>query len=104
MSYLVSRRTREIGVRIALGATPASIVRLVMADGLGVTAVGMAIGLIAAAVAARGLRSWLFGVQPSDPLTFAGVTLVLTAIATLATYIPARRATAVDPIRAVRTD
>ncbi|HEY2432937.1 MAG TPA: ABC transporter permease [Vicinamibacterales bacterium] len=104
MSYVVSRRTREIGVRIALGATPASILRLVMRDGLRLTAVGIALGLAGSFVAARAIRSWLYGIGAADPLTFVAVTAVLAAVAALACYLPARRAMATEPTQALRAD
>ncbi len=104
MSYVVSRRTREIGLRIALGATPSAILRLVMRDGLRLTAVGIAIGLAGSFAAARVIRSWLYGVGTSDPLTFAAVTLLLAAVAVLACYVPARRAVATDPTTALRAE
>jgi putative ABC transport system permease protein len=102
MSFLVSRRTGEIGVRVALGASPAAILRLVMSDGLRLTAMGLAIGLASSLVAARAIESWLFGVRTADPVTLITVALLLSAVAALACYIPARRAMNVDPMRALR--
>ena len=104
MSYVVSRRTREIGVRIALGATPSAILHLVMRDGLRLTGVGIAIGLAGSFAAARVIRSWLYGVGASDPLTFVAVTALLAAVATFACYVPARRAVATDPTTALRAE
>jgi putative ABC transport system permease protein len=104
MSYVVSRRTREIGVRIALGATPSAILHLVMRDGLRLTAVGIAVGLAGSFAAARVIRSWLYGVGASDPLTFVAVTALLAAVATFACYVPARRAVATDPTTALRAE
>jgi putative ABC transport system permease protein len=104
MSYLVSRRTREMGLRIALGASRGEILRLVMFDGLRLTGAGMLVGLVMAAIAGRAIRGWLFGVQPADPITFAAVSLILGAVALLASYVPARRAMSVDPMVAVRND
>jgi putative ABC transport system permease protein len=104
MSFLVSRRTREIGVRIALGAGAREIVALVMRDGLRLTILGAALGLGAAAVAANIIRSWLFGVVPADPVTFVSVLIVLGSVALLATYVPARRATAIDPTTTLRSE
>lgn len=104
MSYIVSRRTREMGLRIALGATPAAIMGLVMRDGLRLTAVGIAIGLAGSLAAARVIRSWLFGVGGSDPLTLVAVTVLLGAVAALACYVPARRAVATDPTVALRAE
>ena len=104
MSFLVSRRTREIGLRIALGAGAREILALVMRDGLRLTGFGAAVGLGAAIVAANIIRSWLFGVVPGDPLTFGAVLLLLAAVALLATYMPARRAAAIDPTITLRTE
>jgi putative ABC transport system permease protein len=104
MSYVVSRRTREIGVRIALGATPSAILRLVMRDGLRLTGVGIAIGLAGSFAAARVIRSWLYGVGASDPLTFVAVTVLLAAVSAFACYVPARRAVATDPTTALRAE
>ena len=104
MSYLVSRRTREMGLRIALGASQSEILRLVMIDGVRLTGTGMLIGLVMAAVAGRVIRGWLFGVEPADPVTFVAVTAIIGVVAVVASYLPARRAMAVDPMVAVRTD
>ncbi|HEY3886657.1 MAG TPA: FtsX-like permease family protein, partial [Vicinamibacterales bacterium] len=104
MSYVVSRRTREMGLRIALGASPSSIVQLVMVDGLRLTAAGVAVGLLGSVAAARVIQSWLFGVRTSDPLTLVSVAGVLLATAAFACYIPARRAMSVDPMTALRTE
>jgi putative ABC transport system permease protein len=104
MSFLVSRRTREIGLRIALGASPSEIMRLVMGDGLRLTAAGVALGLVASLAAARAIQSWLFGVKTIDPATLGAVALLLSAVAALACYLPARRAMRVDPMTALRTE
>ncbi len=104
MSCLVSRRTREIGLRIALGAGAREILTLVMRDGLRLTALGAAFGVGAAIVAANLIRSSLFGVIPVDPLTFGGVVVLLCGVALLATYVPARRAVAIDPAITLRTE
>jgi ABC-type antimicrobial peptide transport system permease subunit len=104
MSFLVSRRSGEIGLRVALGASPGAILRLIMRDGLTLTAVGLGIGLASSMVAARAIRTWLFGVRPSDPFTLLVVALLLSAIAALACYVPARRAMRVDPMRALRAE
>jgi putative ABC transport system permease protein len=104
MSYVVSRRTREIGLRIALGASPSGIVALVMRDGLRLTSLGIGMGLVGALAAARVIQSWLFGVRTWDPITFAAVAVVLAATAALACYVPARRAMSVDPMTALRTE
>jgi predicted permease len=102
MAYSVARRTRELGVRMALGATAADVLRLVLGQGLGTTALGACLG-IGGSFALTGLmRSLLFGVSPFDPLTLAAVTLLLTAASLGACWIPARRATRVDPLEALR--
>ncbi len=102
VSYSVSQRIHEIGIRMALGAAQPEVMRLVLRQGLRLALAGTAIGFAAAVLLTRLLRSILFGVRPTDPLTFAGVALLLTATALLASYIPARRATKVDPMVALR--
>lgn len=102
LSYTVAQRTREIGIRLALGAHPGRVRRLVVRDGLMLAATGCLLGLIAAWGLTRGLASLLYGVAPTDPLTFAAVPLVLMIVAFAASYIPARRATMVDPVAALR--
>ena len=104
LSYSVSRRTREIGVRIALGATRGEVARLVMREGLVMTAAGTLIGLAAALGLTRFLSSVLFEVSPGDPATYLAVAAVLSAVALLATLLPARRATSVDPLVALRAE
>jgi predicted permease len=104
LSYMVGQRTREIGVRMALGAQQLDVLRLVMKDGAQMTLVGVFIGLAGSLWLTRLMRSMLFGVKPSDPLTFAAVALLLAAIAMLACYVPARRAMKVDPIEALRQE
>jgi putative ABC transport system permease protein len=103
-SFMVTSRTREIGVRVALGAGHARIVQLVLADGLRLAAVGVTIGLVLSVAAAQLLSSVLFGVSSLDPLAFGGATLAITGVALVATYLPARRATAVHPLVALRVD
>ena len=104
LSYSVSRRHREIGIRVALGATRGEVARLVVREGLVMTGLGVIIGLAAAIGLTRFLTTVLYGVDPGDPLTHAVVAVILLSVAVLATLIPARRATAVDPLVALRTD
>jgi putative ABC transport system permease protein len=103
-SYLVTLRTREMGIRLALGASPGSLRRLVVRQGAVVAAVGTAIGLAVALALTRLLATFLYGVSATDPLTFALVAALLVAVALVASYIPARRATRVDPTVALRSE
>jgi putative ABC transport system permease protein len=102
ISYVVSERTREIGVRLALGAQRGEILGMVLRQGFGLAVSGAAVGLVGALIVSRLISGLLYGVRPTDPLTFAGVTLVLTVVALAACYIPARRAMRVDPLVALR--
>lgn len=102
MAYSVSRRTREIGVRVALGARSSDVLTMIVRQGMRTIVIGLAIGLVGAILLTRTLSSLLFEVTPTDPLTFATVVALLIATALLACYIPARRATKVDPIVALR--
>jgi len=102
MSYTVSQRTQEIGVRMALGAQLASVRRMILGQTLKLTLIGVALGLAGAFVVARFLTSLLFGVGVYDPLTFLGVAVLLVAVALAASYVPARRAMRVHPIVALR--
>jgi ABC-type antimicrobial peptide transport system permease subunit len=104
MAYMVSQRVSEIGLRVALGASPASVLRLVMTHGARLTLLGLALGVGLALVAARFLSGFLFGVQPHDPLVLVAVVTVVAVAATLASYIPSRRALRVDPMVALRAD
>jgi putative ABC transport system permease protein len=104
IAYSVAQRTNEIGVRMALGAQGADVVRLVLRQGLRLVIIGVVIGLLISAVATRVLAAVLFGISPIDPLTFGAVALLLGLVALLACWIPARRATKVDPLVALRID
>jgi len=104
ISYGVSQRTREIGVRVALGAQRSDVLGLVVRQGMTLAAIGVGIGLLGAFGVTRVVKSLLIGVSPTDPLSFAGVAIFLGAIAFLASVIPARRATTVDPIVALRVE
>jgi putative ABC transport system permease protein len=102
LAYSVAQRTQEIGVRIALGATPGGILKMVLGQGLLTVAIGLIVGLAGSFLLTRTMRSMLFEISPNDPLTIAGIALLLLLIAMLASYIPARRATRVDPMIALR--
>jgi ABC-type antimicrobial peptide transport system permease subunit len=104
MSYVVMQRTTEIGVRMALGASPGEVFRLVVGDGLRITAVGIVLGLAGSIAVARWLTTLLFGVAPTDPWTLAGTALLLMLVAAAACVVPARRATRVDPMVALRAE
>jgi ABC-type antimicrobial peptide transport system permease subunit len=104
LSYTMSQRIQEIGIRIALGADARRVTRMVVAEGARLVGVAVAIGLVGALAATRLLSSQLFGVQPHDVVTFVGVTALLSSVALLACYIPARRASRVDAMEALRTD
>jgi len=100
----VSQRTQEMGVRIALGAKQSDVLGLVVRQGVTLAAVGVLLGLAGAFGITRVIRSLLYNVTPTDPISFGGVALFLAAIAVLASYLPARRATNVDPIVALRNE
>jgi predicted permease len=102
IAYSVSQRTREIGIRMALGAQKRDVLKLVVKGGMGLTVIGVGVGVAGALVLTRFLSSLLYGVKPTDPLTFVVVSLVLTGVALLACYVPARRAAKADPILALR--
>jgi putative ABC transport system permease protein len=104
MSYTVAQRTREIGVRIALGARSRDVIRMVVGRGMLLTSIGAAAGLALSLALTRLMSGMLFGVGANDPLTFAIVSLLLAGVALLACYIPARRAARVDPMVALRTE
>ena len=104
LSYNVSQRRRELGVRAALGAAQSDLVRLVIREGLGATAIGLALGLIAAAALTRLMQSVLFGIGPLDAVAFAAAPLILLPIALAACLLPARRAARTNPIEALRSE
>lgn len=104
ISYVVTQRTPEIGIRLALGAQPRQVRAMVLRQGLSVTLVGVLIGLGAAWALTGLMQSLVFAVSPRDPITFAAVALLLTAVSALAVYVPARRAAGIDPLQAVRDE
>jgi ABC-type antimicrobial peptide transport system permease subunit len=104
MTYAVSRRLPEIGIRLALGAEPFAVVRMVVREGMTVALTGSTIGIAGALLLTRSMSSLLYGVRPTDPLTFGGVCLVLVGAALVATYLPARRASRTDPLLALRAE
>jgi len=104
ISYSVSQRTREIGIRMALGAQRITLTRMFVRHGLGLAAIGLVFGLAAAFALTRGMSSLLFGISAADPITYIGVSIGLALAAALASYLPSRRATAVDPVEALRAE
>jgi putative ABC transport system permease protein len=104
LSYLVARRTHEIGIRLAVGADRSQVLGLVLKQGLMLAGGGIVLGVIAALMLTRLMQSLLYQVRPSDPITFAVVTLVLVAVALIASAVPAYRATRVSPLVALRTE
>ncbi|HEX7958604.1 MAG TPA: FtsX-like permease family protein, partial [Terriglobales bacterium] len=102
ISYSVTQRTQEMGVRMALGAAPGDLLRLIVAGGTRLAAIGIAAGILAALILTRFMSSMLFGVHPADPLTFVAVSIVLLLVVLFACYVPARRATKIDPMVALR--
>jgi putative ABC transport system permease protein len=104
IAYAVAHRTREIGIRVALGADSASVSRLVLGEGLMLTVLGLGIGLVGAAFSTRALAALLFGLSPLDPVTFAVIAALLVVTTLLAAYVPARRALRIDPVDALRAE
>ena len=104
ISYSVSQRTREIGIRMALGAQRPALTGLFVGHGLRLVAIGLGFGIAAAFALTKAMSSLLFGISAADPLTYAGVSLGLAAAAALASYLPSRRATGVDPVQALRSE
>jgi putative ABC transport system permease protein len=104
VSYWVSRRTHEVGIRLAVGATPGQVVRLVLAQGVRLAIIGLIVGAIGAAIAGQFLESLLYGVSAADPLAFAIAGALLLFVALVANFIPARAASRIDPLRALRTE
>jgi putative ABC transport system permease protein len=102
ISYTVTQRTHEFGIRMALGAQPGNVLAMVVKEGARLGLAGVVIGIVCAAVLMRGMASLLFGVGASDPVTFAGVALVMVCVALAACYFPARRAMRVEPMAALR--
>lgn len=102
ISYSLRQRFQEFGVRIAFGAGSRNIVRMVVSHGMYLALSGVALGLVAALALTRTASSLLFGVSPMDPVTFAGIPFLLVGVTTLASYVPARRATRIDPVNALR--
>jgi putative ABC transport system permease protein len=103
VNHLVVQRKQEIGLRIALGATPSGVVQTLVGEGIRLAGIGVALGLVGAVGMTQSLSGMLFGVQPTDPLALAGATLVVLLVAGVASYLPARRAAALSPMLALRT-
>jgi len=104
LSYAVTQRTSELGVRFALGATPARVIQMVLGDGLRLVAAGVTLGAVVGGLAARLMSGLLFGIHPFDVATFAGASLLLLSVALLASFVPARRASRLDPMNALRSE
>jgi putative ABC transport system permease protein len=104
MAYSVAQRTREIGIRVALGAERSAVLKLVLGEGMRLALIGSALGLVGAAAAGRLVAGLLYNVSGLDPVAFIGVPALLITVAALAVYVPARRAANLDPVRALRTE
>jgi len=104
MSYAVTQRTQEIGIRMALGASASSVLRMVLRQGMTLVLIGLALGIVVALLLTRLMTTLLFAVEPTDPLTFLAVSAVLALVAAVACFMPARRATLIDPLRALRSE
>ena len=104
ISYSVTQRTQEVGVRMALGARPGDVIRLILKQGLALTLIGVAAGVLGALAAARAMSGLLYGVTATDPATFVAISLLLAIVAMLACYLPARRAARVEPMAALRSE
>jgi putative ABC transport system permease protein len=104
VSYAVARRTREVGIRLAVGASPRGVVTLLMREGITLVVIGAVIGLALGLAVTRLLESLLFGVRVGDPLTFVGAPLLLLAVGAVASFLPARRASRVDPARVLKVE
>ena len=104
IAYAVSQQRREIGIRVALGASPAIVTGMFVRRGVILTGVGVLVGLIGAVALTRVMASLLFGISPLDPLTYVAVSLLLVAAAATASYIPARKASDIDPVKALRAE
>jgi putative ABC transport system permease protein len=102
LAHTVTQRSREVGIRMALGAAPSDVLRLILGQGLGLAGIGLAIGLVVSAAVTRLMRALLFGVSPTDPATILAVSTVLVMVALAASFLPAYRAAKINPIRAIR--
>jgi ABC-type antimicrobial peptide transport system permease subunit len=104
LAYSVAQRTREIGIRMALGAQPSAVMRLVLGQSFVLTAIGIALGVAGAGLVTRYLKGMLFGLTPLDPMTFVAVSFLFAAVAAIASFVPAHRATTVNPVVALRAE